>query len=254
MRLSYFFTLTSIFLFIFSTSVSAQVNIEKYRKEKKDRGFSGYVELDTSYKTGNVELTEVDIESRGDYRWNKMNTFLIVQNEYGFQGGKRYSNEGLAHLRNVFRSNSKIQTEIFAQIDYNKARLLEYRELFGGGLRYDCYRKKLWLGTAFMVEHERYDLKANDSHEKNITVARISTYITTNIAFSEHVHCALTTYMQPQIDDFGDLRILNDTALKVDLGKSLAFVMNFNLRYDSKPPEGIKKLDTELEPGLVFVF
>lgn len=244
-------------LLIFPNHIYSQVNIEKFRKSTNKHGFSGNVGIDLSSRTGNVDVKEIIIESRSDYIWKEMNTFLVIRGDYGWQGGKQYSNEALAHLRHVFRIKAYIQPEIFTQIDYNKNRLLLFRALAGGGLRFTVKKSSkttLWWGTAFMMEHERYDYKKNKSTEKEANVLRWSNYITANIIFTERVRCGMTTYFQPRIDDFGDVRILGETNLNTDLSKQLSLEITFRMRYDSKPLAETRSLDTTLGTGLVLDF
>jgi len=257
MRFFTLLTLEIIILLIFSNHSYSQVNIEKFRESTYERGFSGNVGIDLSSRTGNVDVKEVTIESRSDYIWKEMNTFLVVRGEYGWQGGKQYSNEGLIHLRHVFRIKAYIQPEVFAQTDYNKKRLLLFRALAGGGFRFTVEKSSkttLWWGTAFMMEHERYDYKKNNGDEKEANVIRWSNYISANIIFTERVGWGMTTYIQPRIDDFGDVRILGETNLTTDLAKQLFLIITFRMHYDSKPFDEIKSLDTALGTGLVLDF
>ena len=257
MRSITFFTSTLIFCLIFISHADTQVNIEKFRKAKDNGGYSGYVELDFSSRTGNVDISSIDIECRSDYLWRAMNTFMIITGDYGWHGGKRYSNEALAHLRHVFRSGMRWQPEVFTQVDYNKKRLLSSRELIGGGFRcaiYKSTKNKLWYGTSIMLEHERYDLEESNSHEDIVTVARWSNYVTANVNFNKLTQLVSTIYIQPRFGNFEDIRILGETDLKIELGKQLSLVITFNIRYDSQPPDGIKLLDTEVKPGLVLDF
>jgi len=190
MRLFTLFTLNLIMLLIIPNHIYSQVNIEKFRESAYEQGFSENVKLGLSSRTGNVDVNEINIESRSDYIWKEMNTFLVIRGDYGWQGGKQYSNEALAHLRHVFRIKAYIQPEVFTQTDYNKKRLLLFRALAGGGLRFTIEKSSkttLWWGTAFMMEHERYDYKKNKSDEKEANVIRWSNYITANIDFTERV-------------------------------------------------------------------
>jgi len=246
-----------ILVSLYAHAACAQVNIEKFRDSTQVAGYSGIIELDISHRTGNVELTTMEVESRLDHVRDTMQSFVIVRNDYGWQGGKQFSNEGLIHVRHVFRTKSALQPEIFVQSDYNKNRLLNYRALAGLGVRrvlYSSTNMVFKAGTALMPEHEEYDVDGTNSQNKEVTVLRWSNYITTNIPIGEHTRWTSTTYIQPDLEDFGDIRVLADTELSIKLFTQWSLVIAFNLRYDSEPPDGIESLDTELEPGLVFEF
>ena len=124
MRLVSLFMIQLIITLFFPSYVLSQVNIEKFRESKDVKGFSGHFELDFSSRSGNVDITKLDIESYSNYLWESMNTFLVIRGDYGWQGGKEFSNEGLVHLRHIFRSGADFQPEIFTQIDYNQKSLM----------------------------------------------------------------------------------------------------------------------------------
>ena len=246
-----------IILQFFPSFISAQVNTEKFRKALYKEGLSGHVELDFSSRSGNVDITKVNIENRTDYIWKNMISFMIIKGDYGWQGGSQYSNEALAHLRHVFSMKANLQPEIFTQIDYNKKRLLSFRGLIGGGLRVPIYNSnitKLWYGAALMVEQERLDLTGIENHKKKTQVIRWSSYLSSNINFNEQIKWTSTTYLQPIINDFGDTRILSETNLEVELIKHMSLILGFQMRYDSEPPKGIKSFDTTLRTGIGISF
>lgn len=246
-----------IMLLLYPSLIFAQVNIEQFRKTLNKQGFSGNVALDISSRTGNVDVTELTIENRTDYLWKDMNTFIIARGDYGWEGGDQYSDEALVHVRHVFRLPSHLQPEVFAQVDYNKKRRLMFRGLGGGGVRFALQtgeKSAFWYGTTFIFEHERLDVRKNDSHEKETTDVRWSNYITTNITFTENLQWTSTTYLQPCIGDFGDIRILHDMNITIAIIEQLSWIIGFQMRYDSEPPDTIKSLDTTLRNGLALSF
>ena len=252
------FTFSNLLIFLFLILPSytfSQVNIEKFRKAEDKQDFTGSFELDVLSKIGNVDVSKINFENHCAYRWKTMNTFLIIRGDYGWKGGEQYSNEALAHLRNVFGLRANVQLEIFTQIDYNKKRLLLFRGLIGGGLRFNIYKSiktNLWWGTAFMLEYERLSINESDSEGSKTNVIRWSNYLAMNKSLNEQVHLVWTTYLQPRINEFKDIRILSETDLIIRLGKHFSLAISFRMRYDSQPPHGIKLLDTAIKTGLVL--
>jgi hypothetical protein len=188
-----------------------------------------------------------------------MNTFLIIRGNAGWKSGNRYANSGLAHLRHICWLGENLQPEVFTQFEYNKQRLMLFRGLFGGGVRISILKNdksRLWWGTSMMYEHERLDIKENDSseHRRVVDVFRWSNYISSGFDLTDNVKWTLTTYFQPQIDKFEDIRILTDTNFNVGLSKKLSLDVSFRFRYDSRPPESVKSLDTVLLTGLALSF
>ena len=246
--------ITTATLFL-ASHVFAQVNIEKFRKTDLDRGESGFVEFDLSSRSGNVDITELSVDCRSDFVRETTDSFIVLRGDYGWAKGETFSDEALLHTRHIRRLDKRVRTELFAQIDYNKKRLLDFRGLAGAGIRMSVYRQKRftsWWGTAAMYEREELDIAPADRHDETSNAVRWSNYLTTNVAFDDRIGWSSTTYVQPDFGDFADVRILCDTNLNVDLNRRLSLVVSFRLRYDSDPPETIEKTDTRLGTGLAL--
>ena len=246
-----------LFLLGPKTQAAAQVNIEKLRAKPAASGFSSSVQLDLSTRSGNVDIHQFGIRTRSDYVNQNWSGFLVTQGGMGWQGGKRYSNEGLAHLRQVFRPHSHTGLEIFAQVDYDRERRLEFRGLIGGGVRWRFFQRsgvRSWWGTAYMLEHERLDLGEGDPHPAEVSVHRWSNYLTTKAEFSEGTSGTWTAYVQPRFDKPEDIRILGEASLSGQMGHGFGLVLSFRLRYDSRPPDRIESLDTALRSGVKVEF
>ena len=91
MRCKIYTPLCYVLVCLYLHTACAQVNIEKFRDTTQDSGYSGIIELDVSHRTGNVELTTMEVESRLDHVRDTMQSFVIVRNDYGWQGGKQFS-------------------------------------------------------------------------------------------------------------------------------------------------------------------
>ena len=74
-----------------------------------------------------------------------------------------------------------------------------------------------------MQEHERLDLDENNSYEEVYIVIRWSNYVATNGVFNDQIQWTWTTYFQPKIDSFEDIRILSEKDLLFGLGKTFFF-------------------------------
>ena len=109
----------------------AQVNIEKYNNINSKKGIDGNLSLYLSAKTGNTDVQEFGIDGRINFKGDNFYTFLIGQGEYGWNNGEEYSNNALFHLRYIRATNHFIEPELFAQTNYNKKLLLQFRSLIG---------------------------------------------------------------------------------------------------------------------------
>lgn len=244
-------------LLLCSISIVAQINTEKYRNEKDTTGFSGYIQLNISAQTGNVDLQELDPAFRLDYKTQATHSFAIVMGEYGWKDQAAFSNQALLHIRHVQEISFPFEWEVFGQINYDKARLLLFRDLAGGGLRFNIFKDSrfaFWVGTSYMIEHEKYDLPPTAKHKVEQTVNRWSNYLTYSLNIKTGINFSMVIYYQPRFDLFNDFRVLNENNLSVDLVKNLALSIGFRLYYNSRPPDTIKNTDTKTEMGFSYIF
>lgn len=63
-----------------------------------------------------------------------------------------------------------------------------------------------------------------------------------------------TVYIQPRLDDPGDVRVLGELAVQSKLSSRVALKDSFNVAYDRTPPDGVKRYDTALEVSLIATF
>lgn len=235
----------------------SQINTEKFRMDSDSVGLTGIVDIDITAITGNTDLQFINLGGRLNYNWGESYTFFVADGGFGWDDGERIFDQALLHVRHVHSISELIQAEAFAQIDFNKSRLLTERELLGGGLRLRVMKSeniKLRVAASYFYEVERYDVPENSVHGKNLFANRISTYFTFEYEIKDDIKLISITYYQPQIGKLDDFRILSDNSLIIKLSSFVDLKTSFNLRYDAKPPETIKGTDTFTKFGFTFKF
>ncbi len=251
-------TLVLLSLVLASGQSSAQVNIEALRRDADSTGLSGALALNLEMHTGNTDLKEIGLEGRLDFNHPRVNTLILARNDFGWEQGERFADEGLIHLRQHYPLHGRIGLEAFTQYNYDATYRLDTRALAGGGFRFhliESYAFHLWEGASAFLEHERLDeLPEGDLHPVRSTVVRWSHYLSSRIAVNDRVVSTCTIYVQPLWDAIGDTRILGELNLEVDLAGPLVLALSFVTRYDSRPPAGVSRLDTVLENGLAVTF
>ena len=229
--------------------------MEKLRRLDDGKDLSGALEFDLSVRTGNVETLDVGVGGRVDHVGDTATTLFVSDGDLGWQGGRRYSNQGLAHLRQVYRRQFRVQPEFFVQSDYDKSRNLTFRGLLGAGFRTGLFSNsaaQFWWDSAYMFEHERFELGAEDDHPERTSVHRWSNYLSSRVRVEKTTAMAWTIYVQPRVDEPGDLRVLSEGDVK--LRRSLVLVTTARMRYDSRAPAKTKSLDTALKSGIALKF
>lgn len=254
--MNFWLIVSSFSLFIFSINLFPQINTERYRQDA-DSGFSGAVEIEGLAQTGNTDFQLLSLGGRLNYNRIGSYSFFVFSGGYGWKDGSQFSNELISHLRNVESLNDFLLIEAFMQFDYNKKRKLLSRELIGAGLRYKILTTdyfKFRLGTSYFFEIEEYDLPDGSIHGKNVKAHRFSSYSTFEIRVKEDMKFSSVTYFQPDIQNFGDYRLISENILSFLINRYFDFNVKFNVRYDTLPPDGIKELDTITKLGITYKF
>jgi hypothetical protein len=235
----------------------SQVNIEKMRGPATPLGVGGSAKVDLSLRAGNAEVWQAAVGLRGDYGAESAWGLALVQGDFGFSGGERFSNQGLVHVRQAVRWRGGWWPEFFAQADYDRSRALEARALAGGGLRLRLYegdRAFLRWGSGYMLEYERLDLAPAAGHSDRTTAHRWNNYVSLRWTLGAAGRFNCTAYAQPRFDALDDVRLLVDGSLGAELVTRLSLVNTLKLRYDSEPPDGIEALDLAFKSGIELSF
>jgi hypothetical protein len=237
--------------------LGAQVDIESLRRVDVPTGVSGSLGGDLSVETGNTEKVELSFDARLNWVRGRATTLLIGDGGLGLLSGDRFASSGLAHLRQTFWLHERIAPEWYAQVNYDRPLSLDFRALGGVGGRVQLSRGDwgaVGAGVSLMVEHERIDLPAGARHDDRTNTVRNSTFVTLRLVGGEVLVVSSTAYIQPAVDDLGDVRVLENLRVAASITDRLALTVTFDLRYDSGPPDGIESLDTDLETGLTFTY
>ena len=246
-----------VFAIALPLPVSAQVNVEALRRDDPPLGYSGTFGGDLAVRTGNVDLVQIGLNARL-YRVTETATRLIVGNGgLGLLGGSRFASSGLLHYRQTYRYYENVSPEWYGQVNYDRPQLLDFRVVLGGGAR-TSFASGDWgqfgMGGALMLEHERLDLPDLAVHPDRTTLLRWSYFLTLRVIPNENLVITSTTYLQPVLDDFDDLRMLANLRVASSITDELDLTVSFDLRYDSRPPDGINALDTSLRTGLRYTY
>ncbi len=243
-------------LFFLTTSLPAagQINIEKTRVEDPE-GISLAVATTFAFRSGNVTRYDLSSSARVDHKSDKNHIFLLGNVGYGESRGTTYKNRAFAHLRFMHDASRFITTELFGQVENDTFTRLQLRVLAGIGIRIPYVKRDniaIYQGTSFMFEHESLAPDNVGEHPAEITANRWNNYINIRLKLNDKVAFFNTGYAQPRFDDFGDIRILLDSGLQIELSTRFSFFTSLNLRYDSRPPGTLKSLDIDMRNGLKF--
>lgn len=245
-----------LFALAASAPVAAQVDVQPLSREAPPEGISGSLNGNLTAQTGNTDFAQLGISGRV-YRVDGAVTTMIVGNGgLGFVGRNRFSSSGLFHYRKTYRHSTWIWPEWYTQANYDRSQLLKFRTLVGVGARTPVSTGRwgeIGAGQSLMLENERLDLPDTASHAQRTTAVRSSTFFSFRLVADQLVITS-TSYIQPRLDDFGDVRLLHDLSLGTPVTDRLAMTVSFDMRYDSGPPDGLAALDARLRTGLTWTY
>ncbi len=234
----------------------AQINTETMRAFDVD-GFATTLGGDLLLESGNSDLFEIGLNARFDYRRDRHYTFLRSELRYGEEGDATFKNRAFGHLRYNHRIRPWLVGEAFTQVQQDGFKLLQLRTLVGGGVRFrylENERVGVFQGTTPMYEYENLDAGKAVGHPARSSSVRWSNYVNVRLPLTDNTSFFGTVYVQPRLDDFGDVRVLHDATLAVALTRHLTLRTTFNLSYDSRPPQNIEALDLSLRNGIEVRF
>lgn len=247
------------------------VNAEKLLSDPEEPGWSGSVSTNVALASGNVDRLNVGFSGSIQY-WTLYPEGAGYRGHPAPEGARRFFrdrwvlitngafvrvalaevvNNGFAHTRYTRMWLPRLGSEVFAQAQFNEFTRLNLRMLGGLGLRVDPINRRtlqVWAGTGYMIEHERIRVDEGDPHPSEVINHRWTSYMVEQLRIWDSTLLARnTTYVQPRLDDFGDLRMIEAFQVEARTGP-LALGLEFELQYDSRPPlfSGVVPLDVFL--------
>lgn len=222
----------------------------------KKAGFHGKVALSLETKRGNSHKDNYKGALRIVYDDNaSFAVWAEVSSSYGEVNDVENTKKSYLHIRYIHAITPVIlRGELFAQIEDDKFKLIDSRELFGAGVRLKLFdlTKSMngYFGTGAMKETVSYT-SAMDIEEDSV---RVNSYLTYKYYFSKKSSLSYSFYYQPKIDDFGDVVQTHSALLKVPVYKKLSLQISASYNSDSEPPIGVDKYSFSQNTSFVFSF
>jgi len=254
--------LTLVALASFGRHADAQiVNVQgQLAKPPTQDGITGQAELKLDWRTGNSPFFDIGGSASVLLRRGRLLVLALARGEYGNAGDVKIARKTFEHVRARFIIDCRWRWEAFAQHEYDEFRRLSVRAIAGTGPALQLVnedRVALLAGVAYMFEAEQLDRRPPDAPDAGLrTIAhRASLYVTGTEKLGAGVSIAQTVYVQPRLDDPGDVRVLGELSLTTQLSKRVALIDGFVVAYDRTPPlTGVSRYDTQLKIGLLVTF
>ena len=225
-NLKFFFL---IIIFLYPNNIYSQiVNMESSRKE----GLIGshfQINIGLNGSSGTVDRTNYSLEGRVDVNSDKWQRFGILSYKREEKDNSITSNNTFLHLRGVRKISPLLAVEGFIQLSEKPLQKIKRRELIGAGIRLSPYKSiKIGLGV-FNEDEERVLSKSRET-------VRINSYITNSFNISESASFESTLYIQPDIEDFSELRSYLVLGLRLKISERFSSIITYENTHDSSPP------------------
>lgn len=238
-----------------TTARAGIYNVQSILATEADPGLSGAISGSADYRSGNVDY--VSLTAGPVARYSSGNHLIIglAQANYKTSNDTTIISRFFEHLRYRYSFNDRVLGEVYGQHEFDGVKRLRLRALVGAGPKVELLRAKSYgldLGVSYMLEYEALQDDGPPDSGATYLQHRNSTYAIARYELDDRVQLIETAYYQPRLTGASDYRVLNETQISFSLTKRLSFATSFNVSYDSRPPNTIKRLDKSLTSTLTF--
>jgi len=232
------------------------LNVERFQLSARE-GVHVELDLSGSGQAGNTRLLDARVQGIlgvvTEHHWPR----IILGGRYLRQGGQEpVLDNQFVQLRYSYLFSRQTRSFHFVQIQRNETLRLRERLLVGSGLQRDFRPTEvtsLSLGGGLMGEWEELDPDAvGPQDEVSARALRMTVVGVLRHTLASGPELVNISYVQPDISAFGDVRLLNDAALRVPLGSAVTAVLASEWRYDSRPPSVLGSHDLSVRIGVTI--
>ncbi len=229
------------------------LNTERFQIEDVDGAHLG-ADFSASLQRGNTELLNVSSSGIVGYRHLRHWPRLIFGGQFLRDEERSLLDQQFAQLRYSYIISPRLRTFHFVQAQKNETLLLKSRWLVGTGVRHTFVRTDQLMvaaGTGAMGEWERLDReRVGPDDLTSLDAIRMANLGVLRWDFSGGGRLINIVYVQPDLGEFSDVRILNDLGLSVPITERVSSSMSLEWRHDTRPPSTLRGNDLTLRMGL----
>ena len=231
------------------------VNAERLRLDGTEQGWSGSLAANADLRRNQSSVFALGANAHLQHKRDSNTVLLVGQTGFVKAQGAELVNFAFGHLRYSHFVTDWLTLEAFTQLQQNRVNGIASRWLVGAGPRFRLARGRpvtAYLGTLVMRERER---EVTDSIPLR-RHWRASVYLAASYTprASDWVTVVTTTYLQPRLGTWDDVRVATDWSVQVRLRENLSLVTSLNLVYDARPPLGLDRATYALLNGLKVRF
>jgi putative salt-induced outer membrane protein YdiY len=230
------FILVALLFYSYNSMYYGQIiNIEDKRLGIEEDGWKGNVDLNFRFTQNVNSIWQINNRIAVQYKKEKNTHLLLGDMNLVRSNNSDLINFGYIHYRfsHLIQRNPDIQLEGFTQSQYNTVQKIRLRSIAGGGLKFKVLGSdsiNLNIGWTFFYEYEEVTTPEYSN------VVRNSNFLSFNWKINAAWDFKTILYYQPNIVDFRDYRISNETSISHRFSEHFSIVGNLSFLYDSRPP------------------
>lgn len=236
--------LITIILVLHCTLSHSFINIESLRSNSK-RGLTRSAKLLYNEQKGNTDKILASASTLNSYLKDEDEYIFIANYRYGESFDRKDTQDGNVHLRYTKHLFNNKYLENYIQFESNKFKDLNFREVYGSGLR--ITHEWINFGSGAFFEHEEIESSNNQD------AVRANIYVSTSIDNKTGLEFSTILYYQPSLKRKNDNRIILNTGISQRVSNSINLIIEYQYVYDQAPPPGIKKFDSALLMGINII-
>lgn len=250
--------LVALSLALLPALAEGQVNTERLRRSVDAEGPFLRIDGSVGWMRGNVDYLELSTNVLTGVNHGRHHLIAHMAASYAEFGGSSYLGRAFAHLRWTAQWHRRVASEVFLQDQYDRILFLKARAVGGLGARLTMLETELftaYAATGYMLEREVFQrsvIPEGEPHPRLTTNHRWTNYLTFVLTLDERLSLSNTVYVQPRFDDFSDYRVAEEAALTISHGSGLSISLGLRMRFDSRPPTALSRLDVSLFSTLGF--
>lgn len=237
-------------------AAQAILNVERLQP-RNVHGWHAGVEGSLDVARGNSSHTNITTGLATGYRWPDDWIRAFTGINYQSKDTGSLDNDRYLHLRYNHWWKERVQSFHFVQLQGSHSGVIHDRFLLGSGVRLRVAgrtRTTFDVGSGVMYELEDLNRGRFAGGSRPITTRyfRMTNLLSLNRQLNEGVRFLGVGYLQPRLDDLGDLRALSDLSLFIALTDHVDLAVRYQWRHDTRPPDGVKPDDYSFTTGLTL--
>ena len=246
-----------VLLLAFPAGAGAQtiLNTERFQLDEVD-GAHASGEISLSFRSGNAQVLDASVSGTAGTLAGRHWPRVFFGTRYLSTRKSSVLDAQFLQLRYSYVLAPAARTFHFLQAQKNETLLLRSRWLIGTGARTVLLasgRGALDLGTGLMGEWETLDPgRLGMDEDRRTATLRMANLLVFSWEADGGPEILNILYVQPDLSEFGDVRILNDLGLTAPVTERIGLTVSLEWRRDSRPPAALGKDDLRLSTSISF--